>query len=117
MCSTNTYASADVCILDMPMQTSGIRLLVQGDKRKIPEPQLIAGAIATFQSNNRGLSGTGLPTLDTAVIPGITMVGSTPTFYKVDLATTVVDAIELGEHPTQTTAVIPMFFLKCCTLL
>jgi hypothetical protein len=105
MCSTNTHAKADVCIIDMPLETSPIRLLVQVDKRKNPEPQLIAGAIASFQSRNHLLSAAGLPALNTAVIPGITMVGTTPTFYKIDLTTTVVDAIKHKEFPTQTTTV------------
>jgi len=106
MCLTNTHAKTDVCVID---PTSGILLLVQEDKqylgKKDPEPQLIAEAIAAFQSQNCRLSAAGLPTVNTAVIPGITMVGTAPTFYKVDLTTTLVDAVELGEYPAQTTVV------------
>ncbi|KAF8478111.1 hypothetical protein DFH94DRAFT_653290 [Russula ochroleuca] len=106
MCSADTYAKTDVCVID---RISGILLLVQEDKRhlegKDPEPQLIAEAIAAFQSRNRQLSAAGFPTVDAAVIPGITMVGTAPTFYKVDLNSTLVEAVEVGEYPTQTTTV------------
>jgi hypothetical protein len=105
MCSTNTRARVDVCIIDLLAQIQGVRLLAQVDTRKSPEPQLIAGAIAAFQSNNCELSGSGLPTVNTAVIPGITMVRTAPTFYKINLTKTVVDAIERGEYPAQTTVV------------
>jgi hypothetical protein len=33
------------------------------------------------------------------------MVGSAPTFYKVDMNTTLVEAVERGEYPVQTTTV------------
>ena len=49
MCSTDTHAKTDVCVID---QTSVICLVVQEDKQylkgKDSEPQLIAEAIAAF---------------------------------------------------------------------
>ena len=108
MCSADTHAKADMCIMD---RTSGILFLLQEDaqfldiKGKDPEPQLIAGAIATFQSYSHRLSTLGLPTVNTVVIPGITMFGSAPTFYKIKISRTLVEAVELGKYPTQTTIV------------
>jgi hypothetical protein len=63
---------------------------------------LIAEAIACFQLHNKLL---GPARLHTAVISGITMVGTAPTFYRIDLTKPVVDAIEVGESPAQTTIV------------
>lgn len=106
MCSTKTLARPDFSVIDFP---SRIILLVQEGRRhlerKDPEPHLIAEAIAAFQYNNRRRPAAGLPAVNAAVIPGITMVGTAPTFYKVDLTTTLVEAVELGEYPTQTTTV------------
>ena len=108
MCSADTHAKADMCIMD---RTSGILFLLQEDSQfldiegKDPEPQLIAGAIATFQSYSHRLSTLGLPTVNTAIIPGITMFGTAPTFYKIKISRTLVEAVELGKYPTQTTIV------------
>ena len=107
MCSDYTYTKPNVCVVD---QTSrSVRLLLQEDEGCLegndPEPQLIAGAIAAFQSHNFHLYSLGLPTAITAVIPGITMVGTAPTFYKISVNTTLVEAVRLGEYPVQTTTV------------
>ena len=107
MCSDFTYTKPDICVVD---QTSrSVRLLLQEDRRCMegndPEPQLIAGAIAAFQSHNFHLYSLGLPTAITAVIPGITMVGTAPTFYKISVNTTLVEAVRLGEYPVKTTTV------------
>ncbi|KAH8989632.1 hypothetical protein EDB86DRAFT_2831510 [Lactarius hatsudake] len=60
-------------------------LLVEEDKYHLskddPEPQLIAGAIAAFSETNRALKAAGLPKLQSKTFAGITMVGTTPTFY------------------------------------
>ncbi|KIL59137.1 hypothetical protein M378DRAFT_275214 [Amanita muscaria Koide BX008] len=52
ICGQECHAKTDVCIVD----SDDILLLVQEDKRhkepKDPEPQLIAAAIAAFQTNN-----------------------------------------------------------------
>ncbi|KAM6497621.1 hypothetical protein JOM56_005569 [Amanita muscaria] len=72
---------------------------------KDPEPQLIAEAIAAFQSRNNRLSRAGLPTVNATVIPGITMAGTAPTFYKVNITTALVNAVETGEYPSQATTV------------
>lgn len=106
MCSTKTLAKPDYSVID---HASRNILLVLEDRKhlegKDPGPHLIAEAIAAFQFNNRRLSAAGLPTVNAAVMPGITMVGTAPTFYKIDLTTTLVEAVELGKYPTQTTTV------------
>jgi hypothetical protein len=100
--SVDSQAKADIRVADK----SGFIFLVQEDKRYLrdvdPEPQLIAEAIGCFQLRGKLLGPAGL---HTAVILGITIVGTAPTFYKVDLTKPVVDAIEVGESPTQTTIV------------
>jgi hypothetical protein len=110
MCGKYTHANAKVCVMNW---TSGIHLLVQEVKRyrdgnfviMNPETQLIADAIAAFQFQNCRQSAVGLPTVDSAVIPGITMDGTIPTFYKIDLTKTLVDAVGFGHYPAQTTTV------------
>ena len=62
---------------------------MQEDKSKLermdPEPQLIAEAITAYQHNNMYLKRIGLPIIRAKVIPWITIVGPTPTFYKIPI--------------------------------
>jgi hypothetical protein len=106
MCGAWTYAKTDVCLLDEQQ----IVLLVQEDKCHIktedPNAQLIAEAIAAFQVNNRRRQMTfGHRPLDHKLIPGIAMVGTMPTFFKVPVTSQLVNAVELGEFPAQKTVV------------
>jgi hypothetical protein len=50
-----------------------------------PEPQLIAEAIAAYQVNNETNAALGQPTLNIMSIPGITMIGTWPMFYLVQV--------------------------------
>ncbi|KIM72819.1 hypothetical protein PILCRDRAFT_737507 [Piloderma croceum F 1598] len=106
ICRTDSHAQTDVCMIDRNL---GILLLVQEDKRhmesKNPEPQLIAKAIAAFQSNNLRLQSLGRQPLAQKTIPGITMVGSTPTFYKITVTQNLIDAIQVGEYTGTATTV------------
>ncbi|KAI0255745.1 hypothetical protein BJV78DRAFT_1151243 [Lactifluus subvellereus] len=106
ICGIASHAKTDVCVVN---DAQGIILLVQEDKRYLervdPEAQLIAEAIATFQDHNNRLRRAGLPTLQSRVVPGISMVGTAPTFYKVDVTVDLVRAIELGQYPAQVTTV------------
>ena len=107
MCGEPVYAKTDVCILD---HVSEILLLVQEDKSHIrpqdPESQLIAGAIATFQSNNairvNDLFQDPLPTM---VIPGITMTGTFPKFYKIEVTADLEQCVRYGQFPAVKTVV------------
>ena len=108
MCGRRVLTKADVCVIN-GRGLGDIILLVQEDKRHLkqlePEPQLIAAAISAFQSNNTRLSEMGLPMLNQVTIPGITIFGTTPTFYKINITTTLVEAIEAGMYPSQATIV------------
>ena len=107
MCGEPIYAKTDVCILD---HVSEILLLVQEDKSHIrpqdPESQLIAAAIATFQSNNairvNDLFQNPLPTM---VIPGITMTGTFPKFYKIEVTADLERCVRYGQFPAVKTIV------------
>jgi hypothetical protein len=106
-------AQTDVCLLS---RRSTILLIVQGDKTLFngsdPEPQVIAEAIAAFQDNNMRRHNGGLPTLDTMIIPCITMVGTRPTFYLVPVSRALSTAVETGQYPETPTKVT-----KCVTIL
>lgn len=106
VCGEERHAKADVCIMDI----EDILILVQEDKRHLdgsdPEPPLIAQGIAAFYNNNntrvRILM---LDPLQSKVIPGITMKGTMPIFYKIPVTADLVRAVQLGEYPAQETIV------------
>ena len=101
MSGSKVHAKADVCVISQ--NPNSIRL-VQEDKRHRaevnPEAQLIAEAIASFQSNNRQLSRLGQPILIQRTVPGIVLIGTTPTFYKIGVTTALIDAIETASYPS-----------------
>ncbi|THU95961.1 hypothetical protein K435DRAFT_966196 [Dendrothele bispora CBS 962.96] len=100
MCGQKVDAKMDVCV----MERGALKylLLVQEDKRHLykvdPEPlnQLIAEAIAAFYQNNILRERAGLARVSDAVIPGINMLGSAPTFYKIPVSEALVKAIITG---------------------
>jgi len=93
-----------------------ILLVLQEDKTIFnltqPEPQVIAEAIAAYQYNNKKCQTRGLPTLDAMTIPGITMVGTRPTFYLVPVTQALSVAVVTGQYPEAPTEVV-----KCVTFL
>jgi hypothetical protein len=104
-CGQQCHAKTDVCIVD-----EDDILLVQEDKRhkerKDPEPQLIAEAIAAFQANNtRRARVLDEEVIDAKVMPGITLVGSSPTFYKIPVTKQLSQAVALGHFPATQTIV------------
>jgi hypothetical protein len=105
MCGQRVYAETDVCVLDT---NSEILLLVQEDKTHIsvsdPEPQLVAEAVAAFQTNNRIREDElFLQPLQRYIFPGITMVGTFPRFYKITVTADLDYCIQSGVYPpTQT---------------
>ena len=105
MCGGQTHAKTGVCVVDRNL---GI-LHVQEDKRHLeevdPEPQLIAEAIAAFQHNNTRLQRIGMQPIQAKTIPGITMIGSTPTFYKITITQDLVEAVETAQYPENQTSV------------
>ena len=106
ICGEQCHAKTDVCIVD----GHDILLLVQEDKRhkerKDPEPQLIAEAIGAFQANNTGrMRVLGQDAIDAKAIPGIILVGSSPTFYKIPVTKELAQAVVLGRFPATPTIV------------
>ncbi|KAJ3556296.1 hypothetical protein NP233_g12012 [Leucocoprinus birnbaumii] len=106
VCGEQRHAKTDVCIMD----DSDIFLLVQADKRHLdgsdPEPQLIAEAItAFFKNNDTRVRALCLPPLLNNVIPGITMMGTMPIFYKVPITAELVRVVQLDQYPVQETVV------------
>ena len=109
ICGEWRRAKANVCVIDknqdsiiLPVQVS------QEDKRYLegdPIPQLVAKAISTFQHNNHILQQLGLPPLNSKVVPGIIMIGTSPIFFKVSVSIELVSAIELGRCPVTPTIV------------
>ncbi|KAI0255664.1 hypothetical protein BJV78DRAFT_1177683 [Lactifluus subvellereus] len=108
ICGDRRAARADISLVHL---SSVILLVVQEDKTTInpaeadPEPQVIAGAIATFQHNNRKRAFLDLPTLDMMTIPCITMVGTRPFFYQVPVTSQLSNSVITGQYPLQPTFV------------
>lgn len=101
MCEGQTHAVTDVCVVDQwlrPWDPSPCAM----DKRHLeqvdPEPQFIAQAIATFQANNSHLQEFGEDPIHAKTIPGITMISSVPTFYKIPIMQDLVETIETGQY-------------------
>jgi hypothetical protein len=125
ICGEDHYARTDACIVD---SDDRVLLLIQVDKQytkpkdpQDPEPQLIAGAIAAFQSNNdRGLRDFlhQDPTIH-KVIPGIALTGTSPIFYKIPITTKLAQCVELGVYPVEPTIVhayLPRIARPACRL-
>ena len=107
----NRVAQTGVCLLYRP----NLVLLVLVEDKTIfnktnLEAQVVAAAIAAFQSNNAKREASGLLPLNAMTIPGIAMTGTRPTFYLVPVTQNLSDAIILGQYPTTQTEV-----LKCVT--
>jgi hypothetical protein len=107
MCGEIVFAKTDVCLMDA---SSEILLLVQEDKTHInpsdPEAQLMAEAIAAFQENNtKRVNDLFLEPLEMQVIPGITMVGTFPRFYKIKVTADLDQCIRFGQYPETQTVV------------
>ncbi|KAF8905180.1 hypothetical protein CPB84DRAFT_1676753 [Gymnopilus junonius] len=106
VCGENRLVKTDVCLID----GDEIILLVQEDKRYMapedPQAQLIAEAIAAFTANNRTREQIlGIPPLQSKVIAGITMTGTSPVFYKIKISAELVTAVGGGAYPNTQTIV------------
>ncbi|KAH9012853.1 hypothetical protein EDB83DRAFT_323952 [Lactarius deliciosus] len=105
MCGGYTHTKSSVCVAN---RNAEIFLLVQKQEEKEgvdPEAQLIAQAIAAFQYNNRLLLRIGKAPIRVKAIPGIIILGTTPTFYKITVTQDLVDAIETSQYPANPTTV------------
>ncbi|KAI8968702.1 hypothetical protein BD414DRAFT_450567 [Trametes punicea] len=108
ICGERRHAETDVCLIDR--QQHDILMLVQEDKRfqgdfVAVQCQLIAEAIAAFYENNKHRQAEGLPTLELKIIPGIVLVGTSPTFYKIPVTANLVHHVACGTYPPETTIV------------
>ena len=105
-------AQTDVCLFKV--STSDLLLLVR-DKALTngtdSEAQVVAGAIAAFQSNNVKRRERGFDPLDTITIPYIMMTGTRPMFYLIPVATELSNAVITGQYPATQTQV-----LRCATV-
>ncbi|KAF8548141.1 hypothetical protein OG21DRAFT_1516623 [Imleria badia] len=107
ICGEFKLARTDVCIIDC--DHNDILLLVQEDKRYEeggggdPEAQLTAEAIAAFGINNEQRVKADLDPLEEEIMPGITMVGTTPTFYKIPVTKTLLQHVAHGTYPPNLT--------------
>ncbi|KAJ7490569.1 hypothetical protein FB451DRAFT_1513271 [Mycena latifolia] len=106
VCGEQRRVTADVCVLN---DQRDILLLVQEDKgRGDPVPHLVAAAIAAFYSNNLIRRQTfGLPALASKTIPGITMKGTSPIFFKIPVTLELVAAVMGGQYPGTPTLIFP----------
>ncbi|KAF8553244.1 hypothetical protein OG21DRAFT_1270405 [Imleria badia] len=102
-CGKNFSAEMDIGIRG----EIGYLLLVQkAIGRKNPEPRLIAEAIAAYQENKIiRETELHLPTLNEITFPGITHVGTVPTFYKIKVTAELNDAVVDGTFRATPTVV------------
>jgi len=103
-------AKTGLCLVHL---SSMILLVVQEDKAdgtsmQSPEAQVIAEAIATFETNNRKRRNRHLEPLELMNVPCITMIGTRPRFYKVPVTRELSKAVICGQYPEQPTIV------TCC---
>jgi hypothetical protein len=108
ICGQYCHVATDLSIVD----AGEIILLVQEDKQHLrpltsdPEIQLIAKAIAAFQANNlRQRQVLGQDPLTHVVMPGITLTGSSPIFYKIPVTTELSMSVVTGTYPATPTIV------------
>ncbi|KAG6893343.1 hypothetical protein C0993_001367, partial [Termitomyces sp. T159_Od127] len=110
---TSCRAETDVCLINpygLLNSFSNIFLVVQADKPKrrggrLIDAQLMARAIAACQINYNTRRSQGLPEMDVMVIPGVTMVGTSPTFFKIPVTKELCDAVARGNYPFHKTVV------------
>ncbi|KAF8799454.1 hypothetical protein BYT27DRAFT_7263917 [Phlegmacium glaucopus] len=113
ICSdADTRATQTECLLRRP--TLVLLVLVEDktiSNRTDAEAQVVAEAIAAFQSNNMKRGDSGLPLLNSMTIPCITMSGTRPAFYPVPVTQDLSNAVILGCYAATQTQVS-----KCVTV-
>lgn len=108
MCGEEVYTQANIGLIGV---NYNILLVVQEDKSHInpaadPRAQLVTDAIAVFQvSNANRINRLFLPALESQVVPGITMTGTFPRFYKTHVTSTLDLCIRGGLCPPLQTPV------------
>ncbi|KAF6754861.1 hypothetical protein DFP72DRAFT_1009088 [Ephemerocybe angulata] len=112
MCGSTVDAKADVTVIEQQDPVSQFYILLfkedrsyDADDEPYPEPQLIAAALAAFHQNNKIRQDTGTPPLQSQTFPGITMVGTAATFYKITITSELALAVAGGVYPENETIV------------
>ncbi|OBZ76165.1 hypothetical protein A0H81_03373 [Grifola frondosa] len=104
--SPSSYS--DVCIIDR--STNDIILLVQDHKRLGGQNdtygQLVAEAVAAYQDINARRSASGLETLESKVMPGIIIIGTFPSFFKIPITKELAECVQRGMYPENPTVVL-----------
>ncbi|KAI9435755.1 hypothetical protein H4582DRAFT_1968548 [Lactarius indigo] len=84
-------------------------LLVQQDKGPLSpgqaEPQLVAGALGAFHTDNSCRIAMGFPPSPSRRYFGIIMVGVAPRFYKITITQALCDVVRLAQFPAEETIV------------
>ena len=70
-----------------------------------PDPQLVAEAIAAFSQTNLIRRGRALPPLESKTFAGITMVGTTPNFFRIPVTQQLIVALATAQYPAEPTIV------------
>jgi hypothetical protein len=79
---------------------------------KDPEPYIVAEAIGAFALNNRIRElELNLPCCKSITFPCLTMVGTTPIFYKIIVTAALSQAVQTGAYPEIETRVLRVIFL------
>lgn len=77
----------------------------RGTNHTDPEPQLFAEAIAAFYQNNLRRKLAGRPMVTSQTLPGITMVGAVPLFYRIPVTANLVQCVQAGRYSPEPTIV------------
>jgi hypothetical protein len=104
----NQSLQTDVCLVQ---GSTGIILMViqeDSDNTSVrdPEPQIIAEAIAAYQTNNRIRARLREPELDSMTIPCIAMIGTRPIFYLVPVTDELSKTVATVEYQRPSTTMV-----------
>ena len=99
-------AQANVCVMDEDDQILLILQDMSLSSLKDPEAQIVAKAIAAYQSNNEvRVSSLNLPPLITITFPAISIIGTKFTFYKITVNSQISASVQRGEYNGSTSYV------------
>jgi hypothetical protein len=128
MCGQKVFAETDIVVMHRVGPQRHYILLVQEDKvrasQRTPEvrnrsctssqfadtgvlqwPQLVAAAIAAYSENQLLRDAHALPRQESCVMYAITLSGTSPTFYKIPVTSTLRLAVSTGTYPSELTVV------------
>ncbi|KAK0199857.1 hypothetical protein DFS33DRAFT_201161 [Desarmillaria ectypa] len=102
ICGEWRNAQTDVCILDRQQNDIVLLHASESGEPLNPEAHLVAEAIAAFDQNNRIR---GAASIDAKVVPGIIMVDTSPTFFKIPVTFALVHSVRHGLFPPEPTII------------